>query len=143
MGDAEENRTTTETYASLARDGRLVAVALVSFCATLGSNVASAALPAMSDGLGVGDTRIGLVMTVISLLAMLFVPFTGALADAFGHRRILLPSILGYGLAGSAIAFVGTFEAVLAVRGFDAIFYIATAVAVVYSGVLLLAVDEV
>ena len=124
--DSERRETTTrEMYISLARDGRLVAVALVSFCATLGSNVASAALPAMANGLAVSDTRIGLVMTVFSLFAMIFVPFTGALADAYGRRRVLLPSILGFGLAGSAIAFVGTFEAVLLLRAVQGVAFAA------------------
>lgn len=123
--ESTNKETTSEVYLSLARDGRLLAVALVSFCATLGSNVASAALPAMADGLAVTDTRIGLVMTVFSLFAMIFVPLTGALADAYGRRTILLPSILGYGLAGSAIALVGTFEAVLVLRAIQGIAFAA------------------
>lgn len=122
---SDNRKTTGEIYVSLARDGRLVAVALVSFCATLGSNVASAALPAMAAGLAVSDTQIGLVMTVFSLLAMIFVPFTGALADAYGRRAVLLPSILGFGLAGSAIAFVGTFEAVLVLRAVQGVAFAA------------------
>ena len=125
MGSTDHEMSTGEMYVSLARDGRLVAVALVSFCATLGSNVASAALPAMASGLAVSDTRIGLVMTVFSLFAMMFVPFTGALADAYGRRTVLLPSILGFGLAGSAIAFVGTFEAVLALRAVQGVAFAA------------------
>ena len=116
---------TREVYTSLLRDGRLVAIALVSFSATLGSNVAAPALPAMANDLAISDTRIGLVMTVFSLFAMIFVPLTGVLADSYGRRTILLPSILGYGLAGSAIAFVGTFEAVLALRAVQGITFAA------------------
>lgn len=125
MGNNERETTTSEVYVSLIRDGRLVAVALVSFCATLGSNVASAALPAMANGLAISDTRIGLVMTVFSLLAMIFVPVTGALADAYGRRTVLLPSILMFGLTGSAIAFVGTFEAVLLLRAVQGVAFAA------------------
>lgn len=125
MGSNEREATMSEIYLSLVRDGRLVTVALISFCATLGSNVASAALPAMANGLAVSDTRIGLVMTIFSLFAMIFVPVTGALADAYGRRTVLLPSIVGYGLAGSGIAFVGTFEAVLVLRAVQGVAFAA------------------
>lgn len=125
MGSDGHVTTTGGVYASLIRDGRLVAIALVSFCATLGSNVAAPALPAMADGLAVSDTRIGLVMTVFSFFAMILVPLTGVLADSYGRRTVLLPSILGYGLAGSAIAFVGTFEAVLVLRAVQGIAFAA------------------
>ena len=125
MPSIERDRTTAEIYTSLVRDGRLVTVALISFFATLGSNVASPALPAMAEALAISDTRIGLVMTVFSLFAMLFVPVTGVLADAYGRRTVLLPSILGYGLAGSAIAFVTTFEAVLALRAVQGVAFAA------------------
>lgn len=122
MGDGE---VAGGTYRSLARDTRLVTVAVVSFYATLGSNVASAALPAIADGLAVSDSRVGLVITVFSLFAMVSVPASGVLADAYGRRRVLLPSILAYGITGSAIAFVGTFEAVLALRAVQGVAFAA------------------
>lgn len=103
----------------------MTSIALVSFYATLGMNVASAALPAMVHGLAVSDAQIGLVVTVYSFAAMLFVPLSGAVADTYGRRTVLLPSILVFGLSGIAIAFVNSFLSVLVLRGFQGAAYAA------------------
>lgn len=103
----------------------MTSIALVSFYATLGMNVASAALPAMVHGLDVSDAQIGLVVTVYSFAAMLFVPLSGAVADTYGRRTVLLPSILLFGLSGIAIAFVNSFLSVLVLRGFQGAAYAA------------------
>lgn len=105
------------SYASLLSDPRLVTVTLLSLVGTLGVNVASPALPSMSAGLGVSDARIGLVITAYTLPAMFMVPVAGALADLYGRRTIVVPALVLFGLAGSAIAAVDTFEAVLVLRG--------------------------
>lgn len=104
-------------YRALATDVRFLPVVLTSAIGTLGTNVATPALPAIADTLMVSDSRIGLVVSVYSLTAMLFVPFSGILADVFGRRTVLLPSILVFGAAGAAIAFVDTFAAILVLRG--------------------------
>lgn len=112
-------------YRNLLSDTRMTSIALVSFYATLGMNVASAALPAMVHGLAVSDAQIGLVVTVYSFAAMLFVPLSGAVADTYGRRTVLLPSILVFGLSGIAIAFVNSFLSVLVLRGFQGAAYAA------------------
>lgn len=112
-------------YRELLSDTRMISIALVSFYATLGMNVASAALPAMADGLAVSDSQIGLVVTVYSFAAMLFVPLSGIAADTYGRRAVLVPSIVVFGLSGIAIAFVDSFLSVLLLRGFQGAAYAA------------------
>ena len=113
--------TETETgdgeYRELLGDPRLLTILSMSVAGTMGVNVASPALPAMGEGLAVSDARIGLVMTAYTLPAMVVVPFTGTLADLYGRRRVVLPCLLGFALAGGAIAFADSFAAVLVLRG--------------------------
>lgn len=99
------------SYATLLTDRRLVTVLWISVIGTMGPNVASPALPAMTGPLGVGDGRIGLVMTAYTLPAMVFVPLTGALADMYGRRTIIIPSLVAFGIGGVAI---GVAEAIAA-----------------------------
>ncbi|MFB6097321.1 MAG: MFS transporter [Haloferacaceae archaeon] len=128
-GHAETAEATSEaTYASLLTDPRLLIILSISVSGTMGPNVASPALPAMAGSLAVTDARVGLVMTAYTLPAMVFVPLTGALADMYGRRTVILPSLVAFGLAGTAIAFVGSvtgpggvvplspFQAILALR---------------------------
>lgn len=99
------------SYATLLTDSRLVTVLWISVIGTMGANVASPALPAMTGPLGIGDGRIGLVMTAYTLPAMVFVPLTGALADMYGRRTVIIPSLVAFGIGGVAI---GIAEAIAA-----------------------------
>lgn len=94
-------------YRSLLADPRLLTIIGISICGTMGPNVGSPALPAMSTALPVTDAEIGLVMTAYTLPAMVFVPLTGALADVYGRRTVILPSLAAFGLGGVAIVFAG------------------------------------
>lgn len=90
---------------------------MVSLVGTLGTNVAAPALPAMGPGLGVPDASLGLVITAYTLPAMVAVPVVGVLADLYGRRAVVIPSMTVFGVAGWAVTLVGTFEAVLVLRG--------------------------
>lgn len=116
------------SYTSLLTDFRLLIILGISITGTMGPNVGSPALPAMANALAISDARVGLVMTAYTLPAMVFVPLTGAFADMYGRRTVILPSLVAFGLGGTAIAFVGSvtgpggivpltpFQAVLALR---------------------------
>lgn len=108
-------------YRALLSDPRLLTVTMLSVVGTLGTNVASPALPAMSGALGVSDARVGLVITAYTLPAMFVVPVVGVLADTYGRRTVVVPSLAVFGLAGSAVGLVHSFEAVLLLRGVQGI----------------------
>lgn len=109
------------SYASLLGDPRLLSVVLLSVVGTLGNNVAAPALPAMGAALGVSDARLGLVITAYTLPAMFAVPAAGVLADLYGRRTVVIPSLIVFGLTGSAVVLVGTFEAVLLLRALQGV----------------------
>lgn len=103
-------------YRDLLTDSAFIVILTVSIAGTMGGNVARPALPGLAAGLGISDARAGLVISAYTLPTALLVPVAGTLADVYGRRVVVVPSLVVYGLAGTAIAFVGSFEAVLALR---------------------------
>lgn len=121
MASTDEPGSGSVSYGSLLADPRLLAVVLLSLVGTLGNNVAAPALPAMGAGLGVPDGRLGLVVTAYTLPAMFAVPVAGVLADVYGRRAVVVPSLAAFGVVGSAVFLVDSFEAVLLLRGLQGV----------------------
>jgi MFS family permease len=103
-------------YRDLLTDSGFVVVLTISIAGTMGGNVARPALPGLAAGLGITDARAGLVISAYTLPTALLVPVAGTLADVYGRRVVVIPSLVVFGAAGSAIAFVASFEAVLGLR---------------------------
>lgn len=76
----------------------------------------SPALPAMRTALGITDAQAGLIVTVYALPAFVLAPLAGMVADRVGRRDLLAATLVGYGVAGSAIAFTSDFTLVLVLR---------------------------
>lgn len=87
-----------------------------SLMAAAGASLVSPALPVISRELSLTDPQAGLILAVFSLPSIVMAPLAGVLADRFGRRRVLIPSLVGFGLAGSAIVLTTDFEVVLALR---------------------------
>lgn len=110
------SETRSISYGALLRDPRLLTVTLVSFVATFGSYAASPALPSIVSGVGVSEADVGLVMAAYTLPAIFLLPVIGVLTDMYGRRTVLLPSLVLFGVAGVAVAFVESFLAILILR---------------------------
>lgn len=103
------------SYVDLVTDRRFVVVLLVSAVGTVGS-VLPPALPAIADGLGVSDGTAGQLITAYKLPSILVVPIAAAVADIYGRRTVLLPSMALFGVAGSLM---------VAIRSFSLLFLVA------------------
>lgn len=101
------------SYADLLSDPRLASVLLIGAVGALGSNVLSPALPAIASGLDVPDARVGLLLTVFKLSAVVMILFTGFVADLYGRRPLLLGSLVVFGVAGTAMTQADAFIALL------------------------------
>ena len=121
MSDQDTTADAGPSYTNLLTDVRLLIILWISVVGTMGPNVASPALPAMTTPLGVGDGSIGLVMTAYTLPAMVFVPLTGVLADMYGRRVVIIPSLLAFGLGGVAIGFAEVIAAPIPLTGFQTV----------------------
>jgi YNFM family putative membrane transporter len=87
-------------------DSRSVAVAAAGFCAFLNLYSPQALLPALAREFAVGATEISSIMTASALAIALTAPFTGAVADVLGRKRVIAVAMLAVvaPMAGAAFA---------------------------------------
>lgn len=84
--------------------------------AVLGSSSIGPALPAMAKDLNIPAEKIGLVITAFVVPIALGTPVAGVLADRFGRKQILVPSLLLFAIAGVICAFAPNFRTLLEFR---------------------------
>ena len=87
-----------------------------SLIGVMGVSLLSPVLPALRTVCGVGDTQIGLIITVFTIPGVVITPFVGIAADKLGRRRTLIPLLVLFGVAGSGIAFTQNYQQVLLLR---------------------------
>lgn len=114
-------KTSSGHHRTLLTDPRLLAIVFVAFMGPMSVNVVSPALPNMASGLAVTDAEIGLVITAITLPTLFLAPVFGVAGDIYSRRKIVLWSLLLFGIAGTAITFVETFRSVLILRGLQGV----------------------
>jgi MFS transporter, YNFM family, putative membrane transport protein len=87
-------------------DPRKIAVAIAGFCAFLNLYSPQALLPALAREFGVGAAEISAIMTASTLAIALTAPFTGAIADVLGRKRVITAATFAVVLpmAGAALA---------------------------------------
>lgn len=101
----------------LLTDPRLLTALSITGVTVLSNQAAPVALPGISSSLGVPEGDVGLVMTAFFLPASVMLLVVGSLADIYGRRRVVLPSLAVFGAAGVGIFFVDSFAALLVLRG--------------------------
>src|SRR5947209_7274321 len=78
----------------MASRSRNVAVAAAGFCAFLNLYSPQALLPALAREFGVGAAEISAIITSSTLAIAITAPFTGALADRLGRKRVIAIAML-------------------------------------------------
>ena len=74
-------------------DRRRLAVATAGFCAFVNLYSPQALLPQLSREFGVGAAEISTIMTASTLAIALTAPFTGAVADVLGRKRVIVAAM--------------------------------------------------
>lgn len=87
-----------------------------SLMGVMGVSLISPVLPALRPIFGVSDTEIGLLITAYTLPGIFITPFIGLVADRIGRKRVLVPLLITFGIAGAGIAFTADFTVVLGLR---------------------------
>jgi MFS transporter, YNFM family, putative membrane transport protein len=87
-------------------DSRKFVVAVAGFCTFLTLYSPQALLPVLSREFGVGAAAISAIMTASTLAIALTAPFTGAVADVLGRKRVIAAAMLAVviPMAGAALA---------------------------------------
>jgi len=106
----------TDQQPPVLKDKNLHIIFGITLSAVMGVSSIAPALPVIARALDVTTDQIGLLITVFALPGILLTPFLGVLADRFGRKRILIPSLLLYGIAGVACAFTTSFSDLLWLR---------------------------
>lgn len=88
----------------------------ITLTAVMGVASIAPALPVIARSLGISTDQIGLLITFYSLPGIFLVPVMGFLADRIGRKVILIPSLLVFGIFGTACAFTTSFEWLLVFR---------------------------
>ncbi|MCE1163876.1 MAG: MFS transporter [Bacteroidetes bacterium] len=84
--------------------------------AILGIVSVTPSLPYIAADLNVTADRIGLVVSLFALPGIFFTPVYGVLADKYGRKNVLVPSLFLFGVFGTAGFFVRDFNLLLLFR---------------------------
>jgi MFS transporter, ACDE family, multidrug resistance protein len=90
----------------------------ITVMAVLGTSSITPAFPTIVKELGVSSGQVGLLITFFTLPGIVMTPVLGVLSDRYGRKKILVPALLLFGLAGGACAFARSFDILLAFRFF-------------------------
>ncbi|WP_373529480.1 MFS transporter [Nostoc sp.] len=116
MNRAKVRTQLSENSIKVYEDKNLQIIIAVTLMAVLGSSSIGPALPALAEDFKIPPEQIGLVITAFVLPVALGTPVFGVLADRFGRKQILVPSLLLFTIAGAACAFAPNFRTLLEMR---------------------------
>lgn len=108
--------TSERSSAPLLKDLNLYVIFGITLVSIMGVSSIAPALPSISRSLNIPTNQIGLLITFFTIPGILFTPILGILADRYGRKRILIPSLFLFGIAGTACAFALNFHQLLLFR---------------------------
>ncbi len=94
----------------------LVLVFSITLTGILANTLIVAPLPDIIEDFDLGDGAAGLVVAAATLPGIVIAPVIGLLADRFGRRKVLIPCLVVFGVAGMGAAFSPSFAVLLAMR---------------------------
>src|SRR5947209_12271255 len=97
-------------------DGRRIAVGLAGFCAFINLYMRQALLPSLGAEFHVGAGQISTIITASTLAIALTAPFTGAVADVLGRKRVITAAMVAVVVPTVMVAFAGSVPALTAWR---------------------------
>ena len=109
----------TTSDGPLLRDSNLYIIFGITLLVVMGVSSIAPALPAIVHDLGISNLDVAWLITAFSLPGMVIAPFTGILADRVGRKRIVVPAIFLFAIAGTACAFTRDFNILIICRVFQ------------------------
>ena len=86
--------------ASKAKPGVIAAISSIPLIMVLGNSMVIPVLPEIKSAFGLSDFQLSLIITLFSVPAGLIIPLAGFLSDHYGRKKIIIPSLVLYGLGG-------------------------------------------
>lgn len=103
------------------KDSRLHVIFGITLFAILGVSSLAPAFPVIIDAFGLDKKQVSYLITVFTLPGIFLAPFLGMLADRFGRKAILVPSMAVFGIAGVLCAFQSNYSMLLVMRFFQGV----------------------
>jgi len=113
MKNSERNR--------LLLDSNLRIIFMVTLMAVMGVASITPVFPKITQELGVPAHSIGLLIITFTLPGVFLTPILGVLADRFGRKRVLVPSLFLFGIAGGLCSLTRDFTVLLVLRFFQGV----------------------
>ncbi len=135
-GESNQNKRQKPIY----RDTNLQIIFGVALTAVMGFAIITPAFPKIVQELNISPQDVGLLISVFAFPGVILTPVLGVLADRFGRKKILVPSLMLFGIAGGACAFARDFNLLLVLRfiqgiGFPSLWFLTTTIiGDIYSG---------
>lgn len=98
------------------RDINLQIVFAVTLMVVLGVSSIAPAFLEIAQGLGIEKKDVGLLITVFTLPGVILTPILGVAADRYGRKKVLVPSLFLFGVAGFLCGFARDFDLLLVLR---------------------------
>ena len=113
---SQDERTPNLPSKILLKDQNLLLVFAATLVVTSSVTAITPAFPNVVEQLGVSAGAVSLIVTAYTLPAIVLTPILGVFADRHGRKRVLVASLLVFGLAGGACFFADNFRLLLAFR---------------------------
>jgi len=97
-------------------DTNLQIIFAITLMAVLGVSSITPAFPRIAEALAVSYGEIALLITCFTLPGVVLTPVLGVLADRYGRKTVLVPSLLLFGIAGGMCALSQSFAQLVALR---------------------------
>ncbi|MFC1791927.1 MFS transporter [Gemmatimonadota bacterium] len=104
---------------SLLRDPNLQVIFSITLMVVLGVSSITPVFPMVVEELGIAPEAVGLLITAYALPGILLMPVLGILADRMGRKKVLVPALILFAVAGTACAFARDFRLLLVLRFFQ------------------------
>ncbi len=114
------------------RNRPLIVIFVTVFIDLIGFGMIIPLNPYLAREFGADPLKVGLLMTIFSLMQFLFSPMWGALSDRVGRRPLILMSLLGSAVSHTWFAFAGSYLTLFLARMFAGLFGASISTAMAY-----------
>ncbi len=105
----------------LLKDKNLHIIFGVTLISLMGVSSLTPALPEIATSFGITPKEVSLLITFFTLPGVILTPILGVLADRFGRKKIIIPSLFLFAIAGTLCFFVKDFNLLVGLRFFQGI----------------------
>ncbi|AEA47495.1 MFS transporter [Archaeoglobus veneficus] len=96
-------------------NSNLYTIFAVTLMGVIGVSILTPAFPQIGAALGIGRAEVAMLVTAFTLPGIFFAPLMGILADRYGRKKVLVPSLFLFSIAGTLCAFAD-FKTMLLLR---------------------------